>query len=258
VTSYEPEFARLYDLIVHGQEEAEAEAVELEFVRRAFREAGRPVREVLDAGCGRGRFLVPLARDGYSLHGIDLSPHMLAECARRLERQGLKADLHAGAIEALEADAAFDALLCMDSVICYMLETDRLLAVLRSFHRALRPGGLLVMDNWNMLAQWAILERTTSDVIHGERLRIDYREHHSYDSLRSLFRIRMEGEVHEDGRSSPFRHQELLRVTTPEEMRAYLAAAGFGAISVHPDYRYGAAEPENPESITYVARREQG
>lgn len=253
---YEKEFARVYDLIIHGREEAEAHAHEVAFVRRVFEEtARRPVLEVLDVGCGRGRFLVPLVRQGYRLTGIDISGDMLEECRRRLCQERLDADLAGTGMEALEHEQQFDALLCMDSVICYLHETARLLETLRRFHRALRPGGVAIFDNWNMLAQWSLLDRLREDRIAGEHIRVDYREHNSYESLTSLFRIRVEGEVHEGGETRSLRHEEVLRVMTVEEMKMVLGLAGFSEVTVHPDYGYDAREPLNPESLPFVALR---
>src|SRR6185295_3098590 len=41
-----------------------------------------PGSEILDAGCGTGRYAIELARRGYVVHGIDLSPDLI-EVARR-------------------------------------------------------------------------------------------------------------------------------------------------------------------------------
>ncbi len=55
------------------------------FYRMLADECGGPI---LDAGCGTGRLLVPLARDGHRVVGIDRSPAMLARAAWRLARAG--------------------------------------------------------------------------------------------------------------------------------------------------------------------------
>ena len=52
----------------------------------AAKESGRPVLEV---GCGTGRVLIPTARAGVDIVGLDLSPHMLAVCRERLGHEAL-------------------------------------------------------------------------------------------------------------------------------------------------------------------------
>src|SRR5215210_8633506 len=50
----------------------------------AAAEGGR----VLEVACGSGRVLVPLARAGHDVVGLDASPHMLALARGKLEAAG--------------------------------------------------------------------------------------------------------------------------------------------------------------------------
>ena len=84
---YDPLFAKYYDYLVHDRREALVTEDDMAFLTEAF--AGKDIREVLDAGCGTGRYLIPLVRDGYGVTGLDNSPDMLAQCAARLQHQGL-------------------------------------------------------------------------------------------------------------------------------------------------------------------------
>ena len=40
---------------------------------------------LLELGCGTGRVLLPLARAGHEVTGIDLAPHMLGRCRAKLK-----------------------------------------------------------------------------------------------------------------------------------------------------------------------------
>ena len=55
------------------------------FVEAAM-EAGSPV---LELGCGTGRVLIPMARAGITITGLDASPHMLAVCRQRLSNESV-------------------------------------------------------------------------------------------------------------------------------------------------------------------------
>src|SRR5262245_32196169 len=68
--------ADLYDYIVPYRDRADVGF----FVDEA-KAAGSPVVEV---GCGTGRILIPTARAGLQIVGLDLSLDMLATCRRRL------------------------------------------------------------------------------------------------------------------------------------------------------------------------------
>jgi len=61
-------FTRFYDWSYMDREE------DIPFYVRMARECGSPVLEV---ACGTGRVLIPLAREGFEVVGIDFSEHML-------------------------------------------------------------------------------------------------------------------------------------------------------------------------------------
>ena len=68
--------ADLYDHVVPYRDRAD-----VAFFVDAAQTAGGPVLEV---GCGTGRVLIPTARAGVDIVGLDLSTQMLAICRERL------------------------------------------------------------------------------------------------------------------------------------------------------------------------------
>ena len=131
LTPYDDDFARLYDLFVYARNEVQADAEEAGFLAWAFRElCPRNVSDVLDVGCGTGRNLIPLVRDGFKATGLDSSRGMLNETRRRLAARGLSANLIEQDMGKLPYTQQFDAILCMNSGIDYLLTTDRIDATL--------------------------------------------------------------------------------------------------------------------------------
>lgn len=115
-----------------------------EFVVHLLRDAGR----VLDAGCGTGRFTIPLARQGKQVVALDASQEMLDMAGRKAEEAGVahRIEFVLGDVEHLNyQDGAFDGATSI--------------AVLRHFPtpapgvtelaRVVRPGGTLVLDYLN-------------------------------------------------------------------------------------------------------------
>ena len=74
-----PFLAELYDLIP-----GYAKRADLQFSLDQGRAAEGPI---LELGCGTGRVLIPMARQGCTITGLDLSPYMLAKCREKLESE---------------------------------------------------------------------------------------------------------------------------------------------------------------------------
>lgn len=135
-------FARYYDADF-GQIDDD-----LPFYRELARRADGPILELM---CGSGRLLVPLARAGYRITGVDISAGMLERARIHLEAAGLS-----GRVELLEADVCVHvpagpfklAIIALNSFM-HLTRTIDQLAVLERIHSALAPGGLLVLDLFN-------------------------------------------------------------------------------------------------------------
>ena len=105
----------------------------------------RPFR-MLDVGCGTGALLNLMAGqpEAELLVGLDYSPVMVRHLAQKIAASPHANKLHAivGDSERLPlADASFDVVTCCNSFHHYPHQA----AVIRSFGRVLRPGGLLVL-----------------------------------------------------------------------------------------------------------------
>ena len=101
---------------------------------------------VLDAGCGYGRNLVYLLREGCEVFALDADPDGVAH-VRQLAAElqpGLPAEnFRVGLIERMPfADGFADAVLC-NSVLHFARDEEHFEAMLVELWRVLRPGGML-------------------------------------------------------------------------------------------------------------------
>jgi 2-polyprenyl-3-methyl-5-hydroxy-6-metoxy-1,4-benzoquinol methylase len=99
---------------------------------------------ILDAGCGTGSLAVMLARAGYRVTGVDLSPGMIAR-AKAKDPSG-EVDWRVGDITALELGATFDAAVSVADVFNHLELLADWESALRSIHRHVGPGGLVCID----------------------------------------------------------------------------------------------------------------
>lgn len=102
------------------------------------------VESILEVACGTGRLMAILESEGYVVTGVDLSPEMLALAMPRVKGKLVQLDMRA-----MGFSDEFDAVLCLGSSFTYMSTDADVIKALRGFHGALRPGGILVFDNFD-------------------------------------------------------------------------------------------------------------
>jgi SAM-dependent methyltransferase len=112
---------------------------------RLYREQlGEGPRRLLDVGCGNGRFLSLLRDFGppeWELVGIELDEAAVAQCRAR----GFEA--HAVRVEDLPAsEGTFDAVIMLQLIE----HVEDPVAICRSVHRLLRPGGVFIIETPNL------------------------------------------------------------------------------------------------------------
>ncbi|MDI3289417.1 class I SAM-dependent methyltransferase, partial [Polyangium sp. 15x6] len=100
---------------------------------------------ILDLACGTGQHAVELASRGYGVVGYDLSLNMLALAADEAQGRAQKLNFLQGDMREMAFDQVFDGLYCWSTSFGYF-DDEKNLDVLRRMHRALRIGGILVLD----------------------------------------------------------------------------------------------------------------
>lgn len=107
-----------------------------------------PGARVLDAPCGFGRHSVEFARCGYAVTGVDFNETELARAREAAASAGVTLTLVCADIRDMEFSGEFHLAVNLFSSIGYFSDDeDRLL--LDRFWRALRPGGVFVLDTRN-------------------------------------------------------------------------------------------------------------
>jgi SAM-dependent methyltransferase len=100
-----------------------------------------PGSRILDAGCGTGHFAIALARRGYEVTGVDLSPAMLERARANAMRAGVSVEWHQGDIASIsDSDSSYDAVFAR-VVLQFVSNVP---AVIHEFSRVLRPAGRLL------------------------------------------------------------------------------------------------------------------
>jgi len=140
-------YSDAYD-VLYQDKDYQAECDLLEQIFRTY--VGRPVKTVLDMGCGTGGHAIPLAMRGYQVTGLDRSKAMLEKASQKAA--ALPAEQRPsfilGDVRDFTLTKTFDATLLMFAVLGYQLENRDVLDTLRNVRRHLDAGGMLIFDVW--------------------------------------------------------------------------------------------------------------
>jgi ubiquinone/menaquinone biosynthesis C-methylase UbiE len=113
---------------------------------------------LLDLCCGPGRHAVEFARKGLAVTGYDFSPQYLAEAGRRAAKKKVALRLARGDMRRLPYKGEFDAAVNLFTSFGYFQKFTDDLKTLKGVARALKPGGLFLID-----------------VVHGDFVRANFR-----------------------------------------------------------------------------------
>jgi ubiquinone/menaquinone biosynthesis C-methylase UbiE len=128
---------------------------DLQFYRSLAADAGR---KVLEIACGTGRVLVPLAKAGLDITGLDGSPHMLDVTREKLADAGsevaARVRLVEGDMRSFAIDDEFDLAILPAKSFAYLVTREDQMAALETIARHLRPGGMFAIDLLNPRLDW--------------------------------------------------------------------------------------------------------
>ncbi|MEO8338008.1 MAG: class I SAM-dependent methyltransferase [bacterium] len=123
---------------------------DIAFYTRLAVELGGPV---LELGCGTGRTLLPIARAGVDITGVDGSSEMLARLDAKLSAEPRvvrdRVTLQHGDASNFDLDRTFSLVVAPFRVMQHLTTLDAQLGCAQSVARHLAPGGQFVFDVFN-------------------------------------------------------------------------------------------------------------
>jgi ubiquinone/menaquinone biosynthesis C-methylase UbiE len=118
-------------------------ASELKYIKKLLNKR----QHILDLACGYGRFTIPLARQGYSIEGMDITPSLVKDAKAAAKREHLDIHFRIGDMRRLPyAKDSFDAIICTWNAFSELYkEADQLKAV-NEMLRVLKKGGFAFIE----------------------------------------------------------------------------------------------------------------
>jgi SAM-dependent methyltransferase len=105
--------------------------------------AGGPI---LELACGTGRYLIPWARAGHHVAGLDCASAMLARAAEKAREAGVTIELHDADMRDFQLGERFALIVIAGNSIVHLQTARDLERFLACVREHLAPGGQLVID----------------------------------------------------------------------------------------------------------------
>jgi SAM-dependent methyltransferase len=180
----------------------------------------------LDLGCGPGRHAVPLARRGFRVTGVDLSPFLLARARDAAAAAGVSLELVRADMREFVRPETFDLAVSLFTSFGYFDDPADDLRALRAVRQSLRPGGILVVDVLGKERVARIFQASaTRRAADGTTLV----ERHAI--VDDWGRVSNAWTIANDGTTRTF--EFTVRIYSGVELRDILERAGFAAVNLH-------------------------
>ncbi len=251
--------AEFYDYVVPYHTRAD-----VAFFVEAAQADGGPVLEV---GCGTGRVLIPTARAGVPIYGIDLSPYMLDICERRVEQEPIEVQqriqLDQADMRDFDLGQTFKLITIPFRPFQHLIEVEDQIACLRCIHRHLADDGRFILDVFNPSLPQMAGEVTGEEggsepeftMPDGRRVlrrnRVVARDvFKQYQNIELIYYV-----THPDGHTARLVHAFPMRYLFRYEVEHLLARCGFEVEALYADYDKSPYGSKYPGELIFVAKK---
>lgn len=204
-------------------------------------------KKVLDVCCGTGNMAELLEKKGYELTGFDLSEGMIEKANLKAKHNLSKNRYFVANATNFELGETFDAAYSFFDSLNYITTGEGLRAAIHQVAKHLKPGGSWVFD---LNTRYAFDERMFDQQNLRKTAPLRYRWRSNWNPETLLIEVNMKFWV--DGKEFVEVHRQ--RAHPEEEVRQYLAEAGFEQIRVFHSYSLDAPRATT-DRVHYVAIR---
>lgn len=227
---------------------------DIDFYLAMARHTKGPIVEYM---CGTGRVLVPLARAGYAVTGIDTSPEMLAVAHRAIGET--TATIVQGDIRSWQDDTRYGLAIIALNSFMHMTTTADQLAALANIYDALLPSGRVVIDLFNPDVRSIPAYR--GDVILERQFQLpDGRHVQKFvsqwaDVIAQRINVVFMYDINDNSQIRRVNASFTMRWIWRYEAEHLLARAGFVLEHVYGDYELGPLTNESEQMILVARKR---
>lgn len=141
-------YKKIWTLDIQNQSWVEDTKRQVDFLAEKLKLKGN--ERILDLACGFGRHSLELARRGYEVVGVDITPDYIGYACGQADKERLNARFICSDIRDIDFENEFDIVLNMaDGAVGYLENDEENLRIFKTVSKALKLGGKHFMDIMN-------------------------------------------------------------------------------------------------------------
>lgn len=209
---------------------------------------------ILELCCGTGRLTIPIAKDGYDISGVDLTPTMLEQAKVKASKAGLEIEFIEADIRTLDLPGKYDLIFIPFNSIHHLYQNKDLFKAFNVVKKHLKAGGLFLLDCFHPNIQY---------IVENEKRLIEVAKYTTQDGREVLIKQKMRYESNTQINRIEWHYfingefdsvQNLdMRLYFPQELDSYLEQNGFKII-----HKFGSFDEEaftdNSEKQIFVCQ----
>ena len=228
-----------YHLLYNKRDNAEAEY----FVNNLCKHLKpKSHARLFDIACGRGRFSVYLNKHGYNVTGIDLSVENI-RYARQFENSTLHFFAHD--MRKLAYNSYFDMAFNLFTSFGYFKTDEEHIRTLINFNRALKPGGLLVLDYFNTGKVLDCLIPEEIKTING----VDFHIRKTISGNKIIKNIAFEDH------NKNYTFKEMVSAFTLDDFKRFFELSGFEIITNFGNYSLEKFDSNHSDRLIFICKK---
>ena len=246
MSAYEA-FASVYDIFMEQVEYDQW----LNHIHAIWEKFGLQPKTVIDLGCGTGSIALPLAKEGYDVIGVDLSPEMLTEADHKAMEEGVSVRFACQDMTELELGEEADCILSLCDSMNYLTEDGQLEDAFKSIAQHMKQESLFLFD---LNTEYKFKDVLGQNVFGSAEEHAAYIWENDYDEEEKINEYYVSFFIeNEDGLYERIEEFHYERAYSMEEIEEGLQAAGMELIEVMDGYSFNAPR-EKSERLLFAAR----
>ena len=183
---------------------------------------------ILELCCGTGRLTIPIAKEGYDISGVDVTPSMLERAKMKATKEELNIEFIEGDIRNVALSKLYDLILIPFNSIHHLYSNEDLFNAFTVVKKHLKTDGHFLFDCFNPNIQYIVEgeqeEKVIAEFISEDGREIYIKQKMHYDKHSQINRIKWHYYI--DGAFDSIQNLDM-RMYFPQELDAYLKWSGF-------------------------------